>query len=148
MKDVNNLHYTEFLQSRSGTRQSSRLKLKPLSLPKTFSTKRGQLLLFSEDYIDKIEQNEEQVGLATPRTEKTKSETTSRSIIEPTLNTTSELRNTILTFGLSKDNANDDFISKRENSLAYLKLVNNKNKESQQFSRIRPGYSAKRYLAK
>jgi hypothetical protein len=106
------------------------------------------LLLFSEDHTDKIEPNEEQTVLTTQRSEKTKTDTASRPLIEPTLNTTSELRNTILKFGLSKNKDNNDFISKRENTLSYLKFVNNKNKESQLFSRIRPGFSAKRYLAK
>jgi hypothetical protein len=69
------------------------------------------------------------------------------------IKTINELRTSILTFGDPSDNSIDiDTFSsgggiKRENTLAYLKFFKNKNTTKGLEEKIRPGFSAKRYLA-
>jgi hypothetical protein len=52
-KDVNNLHYSELLHSSNGHKAA--IQNKSLSIPKTFTTRKGPLLLFSEDFVGKFQ---------------------------------------------------------------------------------------------
>ncbi len=50
---MNNLHYSEILHSSNGKKAA--IQNKSLSIPKTFTTRKGPLLLFSEDFVGKFQ---------------------------------------------------------------------------------------------
>ena len=50
---MNNLQYSEILHSSYGKKKS--IQNKSLNIPKTFTTRKGPLLLFSEDFVGKFQ---------------------------------------------------------------------------------------------
>ena len=119
------------------------LKGKSHSLPKTFLTKKGPLLLFSEDSIIETDffpiHNERTVQ------------------IESSIKTTKNLRKSILEFGLHMGSfkKSKTVELERQNTLESFSFFKNPRFEAEnyaavedfQFDKIRPGYSAKRYLS-
>lgn len=95
-----------------------------LHLPKTFSTRKGPLILFSEDLT--LERNEEDRPCPKPREKQNKP-----------LRTFGDLRRSILEFGVDDS---DDWIG--------IDRLSDKEKSDQVLiEKIRPGFSAKRYLS-
>ena len=118
------------------------LKGKSHTLPKTYLTKKGPLLLFSEDSIIETDffpvHNERTVQ------------------IESSIKTTKNLRKSILEFGLQMGSfkKSKSVELERQNTLESFSFFKHPRFEAQnyaheefQFDKIRPGYSAKRYLS-
>lgn len=122
--------YREFGQNNSLlTSRNSYQENRELHLPKTFSTRKGPLILFSED-LTYEQLSDESI---------TQPSKISRSNTEKPLKTFGDLRRSILEFGV---NENDD----------WLQLDSQKTNSSQDqnlmfLEKIRPGFSARRYLS-
>lgn len=151
-RDLNERNYGEFVRNHiSDDRHNTQLETinenRKLNLPKTFTTRRGPLLLFSEDsrvqsdfYSDHANANAKQNA----ENNELKSFKTIRN-----------LRRSILEFGNPKDfiynrtnTKNGSFLMERENTLETFSLFKDtKPQDDPQFDKIRPGFSAKRYLS-
>ena len=130
-----------------------------MNIPKTFTTRKGPLLIFSEDFVGKLSlfNSSSYDSFATPNNELSSpsAELKEKSPIK----TINDLRTSILTFGDPNDSYEDAHATnrtendsyrhriKREDTLAYLKFFKNKNTTKGLEEKIRPGFSAKRYLA-
>lgn len=95
-----------------------------LHLPKTYTTRKGPLILFSEDLT--LERNEENKPCPKPREKQNKS-----------LHTFGDLRRSILEFGVDDS---DEWI-------ANDRLQDKEKLDQVLMEKIRPGFSAKRYLS-
>ncbi|XP_064647125.1 titin homolog isoform X3 [Lineus longissimus] len=96
-------------------------------LPKTFTTRKGALLLFSEDMAQKRRKNKAYTGTQSKM---------STSLDDLDLNTVEDFAKKILSYG---SHSSDD------SDRVYLKFVHDRHRDRYRF--IRPGYSPKRYLA-
>lgn len=155
-RDLNERNYGEFIRNHlhDESRHTNQLETlneqRKLNLPKTFTTRRGPLLLFSEDsrvqQTDFFSDHERNAHAKQMETNELKSFKTIRN-----------LRKSILEFGGSKEpieytnrqnTRNDSFIMERENTLETFSLFKEiKTSDDPQFEKIRPGFSAKRYLS-
>lgn len=122
-----------------------------MNLPKTFTTRKGPLLLFSED--SRVQSD--LLGDSSMMSKQSEINLELKS-----LKTTRNLRKSILEFGgnveynenlneLTQSNeTSDTFEMEREKTLATFSLFKEiKSIDDQQFEKIRPGFSAKRYLS-
>ncbi|XP_067685707.1 uncharacterized protein KIAA2012-like [Haliotis asinina] len=97
-----------------------------IHLPKTFTTRKGALLLFSEDLALRDSEREQ--------TEHQQTKPVSKSTDGPLdLRTVDDLAKSILSYG------------NHDNNSVYLKFLHRKREKH--YRQIRPGFSAKRYLA-
>lgn len=147
-----------------------------IPIPKTYTTRKGPLLLFSEDFVGKVElvNNEFNIDYdkrITNESIMSYASTTATSVKDKlSLKTMNDLRTSILTFGAPEieplDESKHDIDSsyhlttttpavtaesianlKRESTQAYLKFFKTNHNDKRMFNKIRPGFSAKRYLA-
>ena len=152
-KDLTERYYAHFyhkhIDNTNNYVHTHQLANKVQNLPKTYLTKKGPLLLFSEDSI--IEPDFFPINDRTVQLECSD------------LKTTRHLRNSILEFGsrhmqpFHKINEDDTIYTRmtfdRENTIDSFsffkqhKLNYNNLNEDFQFDKIRPGFSAKRYLS-
>lgn len=156
-RDLNERNYGEFIRnhlqddSRHGTQLEAIHENRKLNLPKTFTTRKGPLLLFSED--SRVHANDflgdagGGLNNKQPESNELKSFKTIRN-----------LRRSILEFGNQRtaefiynrpvEARTDSFVMERENTLETFSLFKEiKPPDENQFEKIRPGFSAKRYLS-
>ncbi|XP_052080461.1 uncharacterized protein KIAA2012 homolog isoform X15 [Mytilus californianus] len=113
-------------------------------IPKTFTTRKGALLLYSEDQAHKVQSSHHDFKKAGHRRPHPTEETLelSKSADELELKTVDDLAKSILSFG-KREPTNDD-------TDIYLGFIHNTygRRKKDLFERqIRPGFSAKRYLS-
>jgi hypothetical protein len=154
-RDLNERNYGEFIrnhlrdESRHGTQLEAIQENRKLNLPKTFTTRKGPLLLFSED--SRVQSDFlSDVGVSMNNKQPESNELKS-------FKTTRNLRRSILEFGNHRaefiynrplDAKSDSFVMERENTLETFSLFKEiKPADENQFEKIRPGFSAKRYLS-
>lgn len=121
-KDINDLNYTQAILNNSikykqQIKHSLSSKLtenRKLNLPKTFSTRKGPLVLFSEDFSNSNHFIEDV---------KTNLKNTQPKTVE-SLRTFGDLRKSILEFGLNELGSSD---LERQNTLDYLNYFREKN---------------------
>jgi hypothetical protein len=154
LKDLSELHYSEILNTQPNFTDNL-VEGRQLPLPKTFSTKKGPLLLFSEETLLSQAQQSQQnqpKGQLNQNFNSNEIKQTSQSLI-----TIGELRRSILKFPslTNFENSNEDMsgLFEREGTLETLTMFKfNANshlfaKDDRMIDKIRPGYSAKRYLS-
>ncbi|XP_061188991.1 titin homolog isoform X2 [Saccostrea echinata] len=117
--------------------RASKKSVQEISMPKTFTTRKGALLLFSEDMAHRTRQTHHHVRKSHMSMDDRESHL-SKSADEIDLRTVDDLAKSILSFG-----AQD---SDREDGM-YLKFVHGRRKRDYFDRQIRPGFSAKRYLS-
>lgn len=155
-RDLNERNYGEFVrqhlhdESRHTNQLDTINEQRKLNLPKTFTTRRGPLLLFSEDSSVQSDLFSDHERNAHTNKQAELNELKSFKTIR-------NLRRSILEFGSQKEpqfvynsqnTPNDSFLMERENTLATFSLYKEiKSIDDSQFDKIRPGFSAKRYLS-
>ncbi|KAL5005681.1 hypothetical protein ScPMuIL_016839 [Solemya velum] len=109
-------------------------ELKQIDLPKTFTTRKGALLLYSEDLAQKTSNTDISFSRHRPLPD------IPRSLDDLDLRTVDDLTKSILSYG------NGDT---EDRAGVYLKFVHSRSRRKRDFfeRQIRPGFSAKRYLS-
>lgn len=156
MQDLHDIGYESlfFNTTKKSTGNESKDSLKStnnVELPKTFTTRKGQLLIFSEDYTSASEKSflhskkshHNNNNKATRAVDKLYASLDSESL--KSINTTNELRKNILQFGMNTHDL------ERSNTIDSWTLYDKKKSQSKRETdetsqKIRPGYSAKRYF--
>ncbi|XP_056011477.1 titin homolog isoform X43 [Ostrea edulis] len=117
--------------------RASKKSVQEISMPKTFTTRKGALLLFSEDMAQRKRHTHHHVRKSHLGFDDRESQL-SKSADEIDLRTVDDLAKSILSFGAQDPD--------REEGV-YLKFVHGRRKRDYFDRQIRPGFSAKRYLS-
>ncbi|XP_078324774.1 uncharacterized protein LOC111122773 isoform X7 [Crassostrea virginica] len=117
--------------------RTSKKSVQEINMPKTFTTRKGALLLFSEDMAHRQRHTHHHIRKSHMSFDDRESEL-SKSADEIDLRTVDDLAKSILSFG-AQDTEKDDGV--------YLKFVHGRRKRDYFDRQIRPGFSAKRYLS-
>nr|XP_022320408.1 uncharacterized protein KIAA2012 homolog isoform X31 [Crassostrea virginica] len=117
--------------------RTSKKPVQEINMPKTFTTRKGALLLFSEDMAHRQRHTHHHIRKSHMSFDDRESEL-SKSADEIDLRTVDDLAKSILSFG-AQDTEKDDGV--------YLKFVHGRRKRDYFDRQIRPGFSAKRYLS-
>ena len=160
---LNNEHKQQQQSEQQQTSTQFLNQQKTFNLPKTFSTKKGPLLIFSDHITGSVSSgagssemiNGHQINLNSNRERIFAKEYICENDTEiKSLKTINDLRKSILEFGhiknvgesLERENFAKIKVN-RQNTLESLSFLRQHRKDDLQFEKIRPGLSAKRYLA-
>lgn len=118
--------------------RTSKKSVQEINMPKTFTTRKGALLLFSEDMAHRKRHSHHHHIHKSHMDFDDRESQLSKSADEIDLRTVDDLAKSILSFGAQGPEREDGM---------YLKFVHGRRKRDYFDRQIRPGFSAKRYLS-
>lgn len=118
--------------------RTSKKSVQEINMPKTFTTRKGALLLFSEDMAHRKRHSHHHHIRKSHMDFDDRESQLSKSADEIDLRTVDDLAKSILSFGAQDPEREDGM---------YLKFVHGRRKRDYFDRQIRPGFSAKRYLS-